>query len=188
MGTTLLYTGHMILNNFTFQIIQSKGGGSMEMGVTTALAAFWEIPTMFCFGMMTRRVRCDTWLRLSGFFFALKAVLSWLVPTVELFYAIQVLQMLAWALISVSSVYYVNAIMDTADAVKGQSYLTMTFTLGSVLGALAGGQLLDVMGVDTVLIFISVVTLTGMAVVFAAAQKTDGAACGKRGEKTALPD
>lgn len=171
IGTTLLYTGHMVLNNFTFQIIQSKGGGSAEMGITTALAAFWEMPTMFCFGFMTKKVRCDTWLRLSGLFFTVKAVLSWLVPSVGLFYAIQVFQMLAWALISVASVYYVNSIMGKDDAIKGQAYFTMTFTLGSVFGALSGGWLLDIVGVNTVLICLSAVTFIGTIIVFAAAQK-----------------
>ena len=80
VGTTLIYMGHMILNNFTFQIIQSKGGGSAEMGVATALAAFCELPTMFLFGFMLKKVRCDVWVRVSGVFFTLKTVFSWLVP------------------------------------------------------------------------------------------------------------
>jgi len=172
IGTTLLYMGHMILSNYTFQILQSKGGGSAEMGIANALAAFLEIPTMCCFGWMLKRASSGTWLRLSGVFLALKAVLSWLVPTVPMFYAVQVLQMFGWALISVAAVYYVNSIMEKSDAVKGQSYLTMTYTLGNVLGSLAGGQLLDLAGVRTVLIFMTVVTFAGMLVVLAAARKT----------------
>lgn len=170
IGTTLLYSGHMILNNFTFQIVVSKGGGSGEMGIATALAAFWELPTMFLFGAMVERVRCHIWLRLSAVFFTAKAALSWLVPSIPLFYAVQSLQMLGWALISVASVYYVDTVLDRGDAIKGQAYLTMTFTLGSVLGALAGGRMLDLVGADVLLPCISAVSALGTVVTIAGAQ------------------
>ena len=52
------------------------------------------------------------------------------------FYAVQLIQMLAWAVIAVASVYYINAVMEPEDAVKGQALYTMAYTLGSVLGAL----------------------------------------------------
>lgn len=171
VGTTLLYTGHMILGNFTFQILQSKGGGSVEMGIANAIAACAELPAMFLFAAMVRRRPCHFWLKLSGLFFTLKALLSWLTPTVELFYLVQLLQMLGWGLISVALVYYINALMDRADAVKGQAYATMTFTLGSVAGSLAGGWLLDLVGAGTVLAAVSAVTLAGAVVVCAGAER-----------------
>ena len=171
VGTTLLYTGHMILGNFTFQIIQSKGGGSVEMGMSNAIAACAELPTMFLFAAMVRRRRCDFWLKLSGLFFTLKALLSYLTPTVELFYLVQLLQMLGWGLISVALVYYINALMDRSDAVKGQAYATMTFTLGSVTGSLMGGWLLDLVGVGVVLSAVSAVTLTGALILCAGAER-----------------
>lgn len=171
IATTLLYTGHMILGNFTFQIIQSKGGGSVEMGIANAIAACAELPTMFLFAAMVRRRPCSFWVKLSGLFFTLKAVLSWLTPSVELFYLVQLLQMLGWGLISVALVYYINALMDRADAVKGQAYATMTFTLGSVAGSLAGGWLLDLVGAAAVLAAVSAVSLAGALILCAGTER-----------------
>ena len=78
--------------------------------------------------------------------------------------------MLGWALISVASVYYVDTVLDRGDAIKGQAYLTMTFTLGSVLGALAGGRMLDLVGADVLLPCISAVSALGTVVTIAGAQ------------------
>lgn len=171
VGAALIYTGHMMLNSYMFQIVQSKGGGSAEMGAATALSAFCELPTMFLFGRMVKKVRCDVWMRVSGWFFLLKAAFSWLAPNVAAFYAVQVFQMLGWGLISVASVYYINAVMGAEDAIKGQAYFTMTFTLGSVLGALIGGGMLDWRGVGALLSFGFAVTLVGERILFAAVKR-----------------
>lgn len=176
VGTTLLYIGHMMLNNFIFQIVQSKGGGSAEMGIATALAAFWELPIMFLFGALVKRIRCDIWLRVSAVSFTAKAVLTWLAPGIALFYAVQGLQMLGWGVISVASVYYIDSIVDQGDAIKGQAYFTMTFTLGSVLGSLAGGRILDLLGVDILLPCVCAVSAVGTAIVFIGAQRSRRAA------------
>ncbi len=48
VGCILIYLGHVLLNSFTFQIVQSKGGGSSEMGTATAIAAMSELRPYFC--------------------------------------------------------------------------------------------------------------------------------------------
>lgn len=172
-GWMLLYISHILLNSFTFQIVESKGGGSSEMGFTMALAALLELPTLFLFVHMVRKVRCDIWFRISGIFFMLKSLGSLLAPNIAVFYIVQIFQMFGWALITVSSVYYVNAIMDEQDAIKGQAYMTMTYTLGSVLGALIGGTLIDLAGVNAMLTFSTAAAFVGMGIVILGAQKTE---------------
>lgn len=171
-GTTLQYISHILLNNFTFQIVQSKGGGSPEMGVSMAISAFIELPTLFLFTYMVKKVRCDIWFRLCGLFFTVKALGTLLAPSIPVFYGIQIFQMLGWGLMTVSSVYYVNAIMKEQDAIKGQAYMTMTYTFGSVLGALIGGPLIDIAGVNAMLIFATVSAFAGMLIVVFAAERT----------------
>lgn len=172
IGCTLLYISHVLLNSFTFQIIESKGGGSSEMGFSMALSALIELPTLFLFVFMVKKVRCDIWFRISGIFFMLKALGSLLAPSILPFYFVQLLQMGGWALITVSSVYYVNSIMEEQDAIKGQAYITMTYTLGSVLAALIGGFLIDEAGVNAMLIFATGAAFVGMIIVLFASEKT----------------
>lgn len=150
-GCVFIYIGHVLINNFAFQIVESKGGGSSEMGLAIAVAAIVELPTMFLFGWMLKKVRVDIWFRISGIFFVLKSLGTLLAPNMMTYYVIQIFQMFGWALITVSSVYYVNSIMEEQDAIKGQAYMTMTYTLGSVLASLAGGVLIDAAGVNSML-------------------------------------
>lgn len=43
IGCVLVYISHVLLNSFTFQIVESKGGGSEEMGFVMALGALVEL-------------------------------------------------------------------------------------------------------------------------------------------------
>lgn len=171
-GCVLLYIGHVLLNSFTFQIVESKGGSSAEMGFSMAMAAILELPVMFFFGYMLKKVRCDIWFRLSGIFFTLKILGTLLVPDIMGFYLVQFFQMGGWALITVSSVYYVNSVMKKEDAIKGQAYMTMTYTLGSVLGALLGGAMIDSIGVNAMLGFGCAASFVGMIILLFAAERT----------------
>ncbi len=171
VGCILVYISHVLLNSFTFQIVERKGGGSPEMGVAMALASLIELPTLFLFSFMLKKVRCDIWFRISGIFFMLKSLGTFLAPTIPVFYGVQAFQLLGWALITVSSVYYVNSIMDRRDAIKGQAYMTMTYTIGSVIGALLGGALIDLAGVNAMLLFATGSAVLGMVIMLLAAQK-----------------
>ena len=170
-GCVLLFISHILLNNFTLQIIRTKGGGSSEMGVAMAIAALSELPTMLLFSFLLKRKGSWFWMRLTGFFFILKALGSCLCTGVESFYAVQLIQMLAWAVIAVASVYYINAVMEPEDAVKGQALYTMAYTLGSVLGALLGGRIIDALGVDAMLLFGTGSAIAGTAIVCRFTQK-----------------
>lgn len=170
-GCVLLFISHILLNNFTLQIIRTKGGGSSEMGVAMAIAALSELPTMLLFSFLLKRKGSWFWMRLTGFFFILKALGSCLCTGVGSFYAVQLIQMLAWAVIAVASVYYINAVMEPEDAVKGQALYTMAYTLGSVLGALLGGWIIDALGVDAMLLFGTGSAIAGTAIVWRFTQK-----------------
>lgn len=173
VGCVLVFISHSMLNNFTFQIAVSKGGGSSEMGLAICLAALIEIPTMLIFIKMLKIAKCHVWFRICGIFFLLKNLFTMLCTTIPGFYAAQIFQLLAWGVIAVASVYYINAIMAPEDAVKGQSYYTVSFTLGSVFGALVGGWLIDAMGVNVMLAFGTGCALAGAVMLLIFTQKTE---------------
>lgn len=164
-GCSLLFISHVLLNSFTYQIVVAKGGDSSEMGFSMALAAVIEILPMVCFGYLLTRAEARSWFRLSGIFFTLKSLGSLLCSSIIVFYAVQLFQMGGWAIISVSSIFYINQIMEPGDSVKGQAYYTMTYTIGSVLGAIIGGQLIDSFGVQTMLAFATASAALGTGIV-----------------------
>ncbi len=165
LGCVFTYISHVLLSNFTFQIVQSKGGAGMEMGTVIAIAALAELPTMFLFGQMRRWAGCDTWLRVSGLFFFLRVLGTLLCPSVGVLYAVQVFQMLGWALMAVNSVYYADSVIAPEDAVKGQAYSNLAYTVASVVGNVAGGALLDRAGAGAMLLFGTLCAGIGMVVI-----------------------
>ena len=181
IGCIFIFISHVLLNTFAFQIISIKGGGSSEMGSAMSIAAVCELPTLLCFTYLIRRFRASTLFWISGVFFALKAIGSFLAPDIPSYFTVQVTQMGAWALNSVSAVYYVNSIMDPRDAIKGQAYVTTAYTAASVFGSLFGGTLIDIAGVNSMLLFSAGSAMIGMFIIFVSVQ------AGERQRKAYLP-
>ncbi|MBQ8972892.1 MAG: MFS transporter [Clostridia bacterium] len=151
-GALGLYISHAILNAFTFQIVLSKGGAEREMGLCTALACVFEMPTMFLFDRLKKHFSASLMLRVSAVFFLLKALGSWLVTDMTGFYIVQFTQMFAWGLIAVCSVYFVEGEVGAEDAVQGQAWFTMMLTAGNIISSLVGGKMIDAIGVNSLLI------------------------------------
>ena len=172
LGCIFIYLSHVLLNNFNFQIALAKGGGSAEMGTASAIAAICELPTLFLFGYIIHKFRCDLLLKTAGIFFTIKALGTLLAPGIPVFYGVQIFQMLGWGLMTAASVYYVNALMEPEDAIKGQAYFTMAYTLGSVLGSFLGGTLIDLAGVHAMLLFSTVSAFIGALIVLIFAERT----------------
>lgn len=172
-GLVLIFVSHVVLNSFIYQIVEFKGGGSQEMGVAMAFASLIELPIMFLFGWMLKKARCHVWFRLAGVFFFLKCLGTLLCRDIPGFYAVQLFQMFGWALMTVSSVFYINAIMAPEDSVKGQACFTMSMTLGNVVGAIAAGRILDAFGVQAMLAFGTASALAGAVIVLIFAQRTE---------------
>lgn len=173
VGCVCIFISHVLLNSFTLQIIETKGGGSGEMGIAMGLAAVTELPTAIAFSYMLRKAGSHVWFRLAGVFFTLKILGTLLCTNMTGFYLVQPLQMFAWALIAVSAVYYINSIMEPEDAVKGQGYYSMSYTVGSVLGAVIGGKIIDSAGIPAMLIFGTVCAVLGTLLIAGFAEKTN---------------
>ena len=174
VGLTLLFVSHNMLNNFIFQIVQYHGAGSVEMGNVAGLAAALELPTMFLFTYYLKIVSAGNLLKVSGVFFTLKALMTYLATGMGMIYAAQFMQMFGFALFVVASVYYVNEKIAEQDKVKGQSYMTMTNTAGSVGGSLIAGWLIDSLGVPTMLLVSVLAGLLGAVLVIISAQGSRG--------------
>ena len=82
-------------------------------------------------------------------------------------YAAQVLQMFSYAIFILASVYYADQKVEEQDKVTGQSYMTASISIGAVLGNLSGGQVLENMGLHSLMIFSVLLTIGGTLVIAA---------------------
>ena len=165
-GLVLVYYDHVLVNYFALQVMQSKGGGSAEMGTAVAVAAVAEIVMLLLFPVVRKRMKMTTMLRLSAVFFTIKAAGSLLVRGVMGYYLVQLLQMPAWGIICVALVYYVNEVIPPEDSAKGQAYAAAVYTVATIIGSLLGGRLIDSCGVTVMLITGLVTSVVGTGVVF----------------------
>lgn len=165
LGCVFVFTGHELINNFLYQIVVAKGGTSEHMGIASGLAGLLEIFPMFSFALLLQWKDSRFWFRISGIFFTLKTLGTLLVGSMGALYAVQLLQPLGWGIISVASVYYVNAITREQDHIKGQAYMTMSISAATIIASLAGGWLIDAAGVNGMLITAVICSALGAAII-----------------------
>lgn len=170
VGWTFVFTGYGLISNFLFQIIESKGGDSASMGIALAIAALSEVPTMFLFVEMVRKLKSGTWLKISSVFFVMKVLGVFVFSSMAGIYVAHAFQMLGYALFSVASVYYINCLMEEHDKVRGQAYMTMTSTMGAVIGSTAGGAIIDIFGIQAMLMIAVGTAAAGAVLVFRTAK------------------
>ena len=168
-GVILLYIGHNALTNCMYRIAESKlSAGSSEAVITdvqgTALmiSAVVELPMMFLFTLIVRKVRCDLCLILSTVFMTVRLILSLLVSSTAGLYAAQFTQIFGYALFAVASVYYVGTVISRRNVVKGQTYLGSSNTMGCLLAYVLCGSLIDMIGVNKMLIVSIVLSAIGL--------------------------
>lgn len=166
-ASVLLYVGHNVLCNCMYQIAVFKGDGNAQ-GTALLISAVCELPTMFLFGRMLKWANSGKWVCLSGVFITLRLGLSLLLPGVTGLYIAQVCQMLGFALYSVSAVYYVGQKIDRRNVVKGQTYLGITNTLGCLIAHFSGGALMDLFGVEAMMLICTAVCAAGMLLLYGA--------------------
>ena len=165
-GVLLLYISHVLLGNYGYQIVLSKGGTSVNFGTGGTLAAIAELPVMFLFGVLLKRKPASFWVRITGFSFFLKACLILLSSRMSGYYAAMAFQLTGWGMIQVASVYYVNEVIAEEDAAKGQSMFTSALALATVIGSFAGGWLIDTFSVHALLMAAACIAGTGALIVF----------------------
>lgn len=150
-GVVLIMLGHTFVSNFLYQITAAKGGNELDTGIAGAIAAVAELPVLFAFGYLSRRVSCALWLKLSGLLLVLKLLAALLAAAVPALWASELLQ-IGYGLFTVSGIYYAGLTIPHRDSISAQAYLGAASTLGVFLSLLLGGGIIDQLGVSTLLL------------------------------------
>ena len=161
IATVLLFFTHNMLNDYLIQIIRPLGGTESNMGVATFIAALLELPTMAIITLISGKVSKRLPLIISGISFTIKALIMMFAVNIPMAYLSQAMQMFAYAVFIPASAYYVSETMSEHDQVKGQAFVTSSFTLAGVFSSLICGVILDRFGEGTMLAVGSVVSIIG---------------------------
>lgn len=173
LGIMLLGMFHAMTENYLIEIVTPLGGDSGTVGVALFVATAIEALVMIYLEKIRSRISDNWLLKIAGLSFVLKSVLFLLAGNVMTIYMIQLLQATSYTFLSPIQMYYANNKIRASDMVKGQAFTTASYTLGCAAGNYAGGQLLSVFDVRTMLLTGIVMAVAGTAVFFLTVEKKD---------------
>ena len=173
LGVMLLGMFHAMTENYLIEIVTPLGGDSGTVGMALFIATAIEAVVLVFFDQVRSKISDGWLLKLAGLSFLLKAVLFLYAPSVESIYMIQLLQATSYTFLSPTQMYYANSKIRPADMVKGQAFITASYTLGCAAGNFTGGQLLSAFGVRTLLLAGIAMAAAGTAVFFLTVEKKD---------------
>ena len=166
LAVLFIFFSHNIIGTFLLQIIQSLGGSSADLGKAMFIQALVEIPILFTFSHLMRRIRVGSLMIIAGAGYLLRAIMYFLSGSIVMIYITQFSQICSFAIIAAASVYFTGLVVEHEDLTTGQAFMSGMMSAGTVLGSLFGGAIIDHMGMRamlTVNIMLSVIG-TGIAV------------------------
>ena len=161
IGVAGIYFSNSIFNNFMLQIAENVGGTSEDMGRILAVMAFLEIPPMFLFARVHKKISCKRLLQIGAVSFTLKVLIAAIATNIFMVYVAQLFQLTAFGLFLPAMVCYIDEIMDKGEAVKGQALFTIVTTVATIFSSLVGGVILDMSGATVLLIVSTIITGIG---------------------------
>lgn len=165
IGVMCHFFGNAVQNTFFYQIIENVGGTSADMGTAAAIGAIMEVPLLFFFDNVRKRVPVTVLLKVCEVAFVLKFLILVLADNVFMVYLSQVLQGI-YILIVPGMVYLIGATMAPGEAVKGQTWYVVSTTVASVLASFAGGWILDLAGAKSLCMVGLVLAAAGCLIFF----------------------
>lgn len=171
VGATFLCISHFLVCTFMKQIVEAIELGETEQGIATGISAFVELPIMFGFALISKKFRCNTLLKIAAASFLLKTLGLYFATNAMGVYLAQATQCIGYGLYAIASVTYAGQVMGKDDAVRAQSYLAATISLGNVVAMATGGFMIDAWGVSGMLICATACAAAGALVVLVSAQK-----------------
>ena len=173
LGVMGLAMFHAMTENYLIEVVAPLGGDSGTVGVALFVATAIEMVVIVNFDWLRRKVS-DAWLlKLAGISFIIKSVAFLLAKNVLAIYAIQLLQATSYSFLSPTQMYYADAKVAPVDMVKGQAFITASYTLGCAIGNFLGGQLLDAFDVRVLLYAGVAMAVAGTMVFFLTVDKKD---------------
>ncbi|MFL5681495.1 MAG: MFS transporter [Chloroflexota bacterium] len=161
-GSTLLWAAVTAVSTFFSVHLVALGAPAQVVGLAWAIGAVVEVPLMFAFPTLVRRIGSERLLVIAAVALAVRALGFGLTTNVAVLLAIQPLAGVGFALFYVGTVTYVSREAPTRLQATAQGIFSGTaFSVGSIVGATVGGQLGDALTLRG--LFLACAVATGVA-------------------------
>ena len=150
LSLVLLYFCHNVFQTYCGAVLaEFVPAADVErvQGNAFFIQAMVELPTMFGFALILKRLKVNQIMAASAVFYSLKHVILAMANSVPMFYAGMVLQMLSYAAITPAVVYFANEQVNEEDRNKSQAVFMTANSVGSLLASFVGGWLFQLLSV-----------------------------------------
>jgi len=173
LGIVLLSACHAMAENYLIQVFERIGGGSEDVGITLFLACITAAPFMLLFERIQKRISIVVLIRLSGVFYAAKALLLVWSPSIPFVYMVGLLQTFTYAFMYPSLYYLALARIAPRDMAKGQAIAASSFVLGMAIGNSLGGIVMEAAGLSVMLTLAAGIAAAGTLLINLAIVRRD---------------
>lgn len=156
-----LFFAHTLINTFLYNVIVNIGGNASDQGNAIFIQAMVELPAMFGFSLILKRIRIEKILWLSAFFYVVKHILITIASNMVIFQLAMGSQMVSYALLIPASVYFASAMTHEDDRNQGQAIMASTTTVGGLFSSAIGGILFSMLQVHQVMWIGTLMTAVG---------------------------
>lgn len=170
-GIILLGMFHAMTENYLIEVVRPLGGDSGSVGVALFIATAIEMVVVVNLDHIRKKISDNMLLKIGGISFLVKAILFLMAPNVTAIYLIQLLQATSYSFVSPVQLYYANNKVSSVDMVKGQAFITASYTLGCAIGNFTGGQILQIADVRMMLIAGVIMAAMGTIILFVTVDK-----------------
>jgi PPP family 3-phenylpropionic acid transporter len=172
LACTLLMASHSATTVYMFQIVGKVGAQSGAMGVALGIGAMLELPAMALFSLVRKRFGLSRVFCFSGLMFVLRVTLLLSATSIQMVYLAMLTQFFEYGFFQPSTVYYAAKTIPAAHRNRGQALIhVFPSGLGSAMGNFFCGWLLDLFGVNGMLLFPLACAVSGTVILWTVMRK-----------------
>ena len=168
LSVILIFFGHSIVNTYLPNVAAQFGKESDFTGMIVGLAAGLELIPMMFYTQLSRKISPLNQLTIAAIFFTVKLLTAALAPNAGWLIVSNAMQIFAYALFAMSSIYFTNQAVRPHNRVMAQGLLIGANETGFMLGGLIGGIVLDHQSIKVLLWAGVVVSAIGSALMLRA--------------------
>lgn len=179
VSLVLLYFCHNIFQTYCGAVLSEfVPADQVEsvQGTAFFIQAMAELPTMFAFALIMKRLSIHQILVIAAIFYSIKHVVLAFASSVPMFYAGMVLQMFSFAAITPAVVYFANEQVGEEDRNKSQAVFTTANSVGGLLASFVGGWIFQLLSVRTGLTVGVVASVIGTLLMIVGVQRASAKA------------
>lgn len=147
----LLGAGQSAGFTFMIRVVEGLGGGTAEYGISEFVRAGVEMPMLFASPLLLKKFSAKTLVTVSFIFNGIKVWLAAIAPSLGFIYLMSVMNVLCSGIYVFASVMFVNGIVGPREKVRAQSLVVLSQSIGSIIGNIYAGYMLDAIGLKPML-------------------------------------